>query len=252
MTNPFKASLKYLLDYLGYEIRKHRGRCSDPFQVQKQLCGETRPFIFDVGANRGTTVDRYNALFDATIYAFEPYPPLYRQLEDKYAADKNIRVVNKAVGSTSEPQRFHIDDNDEINSLLRRLESRRRYGQAKGDITVQSTTIDHFVDTMSVDHIHILKLDIEGGEMEALRGGYRTLSRHMVGLIYLEVGFYRRYEGEGLFREVDSYLNQLGYTLFNLYNLYRIPDNGQLSICDALYVSENMRKDIDAKLKLVA
>jgi FkbM family methyltransferase len=173
-------------------------------------------------------------------------------LKEKYASDTNIHVVNKAVGSISERQTFHVDQNDEINSLLPRLESRRRYGRPKDEIRVQAITIDDFTNVTALDHVDILKLDIEGGEMDALRGGNCTLSEQRIDLIYLEVGFYRRYQGEKLFREIDGYLDQFGYSLYNLYNLYQIPDNDQLSICDAIYVSQEVRDEIDARLNLIA
>jgi len=69
--------------------------------------------------------------------------------------------------------------------------SGRRYynkqGVAVADIDVPSVTVDNFCAQSGIDHIDILKLDVQGGELLALEGTKHMLSRTAVTLIYAEV-----------------------------------------------------------------
>lgn len=76
----------------------------------------------------------------------------------------------------------------------------------KGTIRVQVTTIDEFVDRQEIERIDVLKLDIQGAELMALRGATNTLRNMHVQVIYTESLFVPHYEGNALFHELWSFL----------------------------------------------
>ena len=88
----------------------------------------------------------------------------------------------------------------------------------------------------------ILKLDIQGAEMMALRGAENLLKRGEV-LLILKTWFVPVYDGAALFCELSAFLEQYGYTLFNLYN-FSTAANGQARYADAIFVSERLRQQI--------
>lgn len=80
-----------------------------------------------------------------------------------------------------------------------------------------------------------MKLDLQGYELEALKGCGKLLL-HCRAII-TEVEFIPLYEGAALFSDLNLFLRKNNFRLYNLYNLYSEPD-GQLSSGDAVYLSK--------------
>ena len=69
MRSYMKTLIQQSLALAGFELRRKE---KSAFEVQRALCPQLRPVIFDVGANWGETVAEYRRLFpEAKIYAFE-------------------------------------------------------------------------------------------------------------------------------------------------------------------------------------
>lgn len=224
----------------------------DAFEAQRAMLkvlgrGES-PTILDVGANRGQTATRYRSVFpNADIVCFEPFPESMEILQQTHADDHKVRTVPLAVGRESGTATFHVNQTSGTNSLFPRPSSSRRYYETKSapvtTIEVRVTTLDSFLSEQNLTSIDILKFDIQGGELNALRGAQSTLESGGFALIYTEAFFVPHYEGAPLFHEISSFLNDFGYTLFDLYDLKKAR-NGQLRFCDALFVSSQVRRDV--------
>ena len=81
---------------------------------------------------------------------------------------------------------------------------------------VEITTIDDWVRSHGKPSLELLKFDIQGAELKALRGATRTLQESTL-LIYTEVWFNPGYEAGALFSEIDSFLRSSGFVLYDLY-----------------------------------
>jgi hypothetical protein len=86
-----------------------------------------------------------------------------------------------------------------------------------------------------INHIHLLKLDVQGAELKVLQGSTRLLARKAIGLIYAEVEFIPLYQNQPLFHDVSAWLYAYGYRCFGLYNL-AYQRNGQLTYGDAIFI----------------
>ena len=104
-----------------------------------------------------------------------------------------------------------------------------------GVIKVESITIDTFCRQESIRAIDILKFDIQGGELNALRGAAGMLSNQRVQLVYAELLFVPVYQGQADFHEVASYLSRHGYRLYDFYN-FSYSERGQLRWGDAIFL----------------
>ncbi|MCP5279519.1 MAG: FkbM family methyltransferase [Thiobacillus sp.] len=207
-----------------------------------------RAVVFDVGANMGQTASRYRKLLPkAEIYAFEPFPDSIAALRERVAGDDHIHVVPNAVSSESGLETFYVNGLAATNSLLPRPASDRRYypraAETRTSIQVEATSLDEFVETRGLSSVDVLKLDIQGGELKALRGARSLLASGKVTLIYSEIMFVPHYEGAPLFHEIWTHLAGFGYSLFDVYDLHRA-GNGQLRYGDALFVSDFARKHV--------
>src|SRR3954454_5829228 len=144
-------------------------------QQQRLLSQRDVKVVFDVGANVGNTVARYRDLFPwARIYAFEPFPEACKRLRARFDHDALVHCECQAVSSKTGTTRMYVNDYADTNSLLPRPHAARRYwaadNRATGEIPVPTITLDEFAAAQNPGQIGILKMDIQGGEGEVLRG----------------------------------------------------------------------------------
>lgn len=242
-----KSLAKSLIRHLGYEV--HKVHYKDAFYDQKMLLrGDKVLTTFDVGANIGQTTAKYKTLFpESTIYSFEPLPESFERLCNKFERDNLVRPVQMAVADKTGIGEFYVRQWSGTSSLLPLPKSGRRYYPKKVEtiidkIEVPVTTIDDFCREESISEIHILKMDIEGGELVALQGATEKLKQHSIALIYIEVIFVPLFEGP-MFYEISNFLSNYGYTLFDIYNDSHAR-NGQLRSADAIFISPQIRRDV--------
>lgn len=234
---------------VGYDLRRYRPVVCEPYLAQQELLRSLPCHtIFDVGAFQGEATSRYTELFpSANIHVFEPFPPSFAALTAKFSSSPRIHLVNAAVSSRSGEATFHVNGLPETNSLLPRPTAGRRYfpagGVTKQTITVPTISLDEYRAEHQIAAPEILKMDIQGNELQALRGAEKTLASGRVALIFAEVTFVPHYEGGVLFYELTSYLADRGFTLFNMYELHWA-NVGQLRFGDAIFVAENLRRSV--------
>ena len=99
---------------------------------------------------------------------------------------------------------------------------------------VPAVRLDDWARQNGLASIEVVKLDVQGAELAACRGGREVLGRSTL-LIYTEVCFRRLYEGGAVFGEIDSFLRELGFALYSLYKPKSDPQ-GFLSWANALYL----------------
>lgn len=194
----------------------------DCFDIQKQLINIKNPIIFDVGANRGNVVEKYLLKFPfAIIHAFEPFPESFTTLKNRFQNNPNVSCIPKAVASSKGIKEFFVNKNVDTNSLLKpTVTGLSSDEQVKNISSIQIETIllDEYCESEQINHIDILKMDIQGGEYEALKGLSKLLSKRNIELIYSEVYFVEQYEGQPLFHDISSLLHKHGYQLKDIYN----------------------------------
>ncbi len=152
----------------------------DFFRIANAYFDEPGCF-FDVGANHGhfsfglagTSKQRID------FHLFEPNATLIstmhrsRDLYPNITISLNHVVVSDQVGK----MRFTVvPDQTGISHV-----------DKAGDQTVDAITLDAYADSKGIQHIDLLKIDVEGHELNVLRGGNDLLSKQQIQGIYLEV-----------------------------------------------------------------
>lgn len=130
--------------------------------------------VFDIGANVGA----YTLLFaqwagpSGKIVAFEPAPASVAGLRRLVALNglrDRVEIVEAAVSGAVGTAAFGSDGSSGANALVDAAQSGRAV------ITVPTTSLDAFCDTRGL-RPDVIKIDVEGEELEVLRGARRTLS----------------------------------------------------------------------------
>jgi len=196
--------------------------------------------VFDCGTNRGQILDKIIQCFSkAKYYCFEPILELVFFLKDKYKGNNNIIVENFAVGaSDSEEVKFNVNKYDETSSILKPSEfmKERKIMHAEKEIEVMMRRIDKYCEERNIAKIDLIKMDLQGYELEALKGCGDFLSK--IEVIYAEVNFIKIYENQPVFSEIDVFLSSKGFRLYNIYNMGRNSKSGQLGAGDAMWVND--------------
>jgi FkbM family methyltransferase len=204
--------------------------------------------IFDIGAYIGEVTKIYGKLFpSAKIYCFEPFDGSFQKLAS-LSDNKLVHPYQMAFSDQLGKTKLYVNEDLTCNSFFPRPKSGPTYYSRKaehvGQIEVDSMTIDAFCEQKDIEHIDVLKLDVEGAELRVLKGACDKLSKRAITLIYTEVMFAVHYEGGCMFHEIAGFLEQYGYTLFNLYNLKRAK-NGQIRWGNAIFLSPQFRDRVN-------
>jgi hypothetical protein len=89
-------------------------------------------------------------------------------------------------------------------------------------ITVVTLTLPELMERLKLEHIDLLKLDLQGAERLVLAGALQILDR--VRVIYIEVFFEPLYSGAWLFGEINEFLSGRGFKLCGLSNIVHAVD----------------------------
>jgi len=212
----------------------------------KEWIKTERPTIVDGGASSGSTIALLLKQYEApTIHAFEPNPDAAHALKRQYAALPNVKVYEQALGAESKRLSFNVLNRASSSSMLIPSAVNHRYHAGEMEVRrvvqVDQVRLDEVLPVFDID---LLKLDLQGYELEALKGCEKRLDR--VKTITTEVEFVPLYEGQALFADIDAYLRGHGFRLLNLYELFTHPD-GQLTAGDAVYLNERVFSMGDAR-----
>jgi FkbM family methyltransferase len=215
----------------------------DAYFAQRRLL-ESRGVktIVDLGANTGQTARKYLQMFpNADVHSFEPFDAAFEELGRSVGGSSRAHVHKLAVSDKTEERRFFLQEQHWNNSLLPAVQARSvdHAPPREKEIVVNTITLDEFCRSEGIERIDILKMDIQGGELLALRGAQRLLNDRAVALIYTEVLFASLYEGQASFVDLFSHLAAAGYRLFGLYDLQYLP-NHELGWGDAVFVRSDL------------
>ncbi|MBD2150278.1 FkbM family methyltransferase [Pseudanabaena sp. FACHB-1277] len=197
--------------------------------------------VIDIGASRGTFTQSLQIVYGIKKgLLIEPQPILCDQLKQKFA-DPQFVIYECAIADSERTQKMEVLNWDYSSSLL---EVKRDIDNVNSILNLEvNQTIDCKVRTLDniLQEIHwketidLLKIDIQGAELMALKGAEQTLKR--TKMIFTEVSFRRLYENAPVFQEVYDYLHDQGFKLLTVSDGFRGAD-GDLLQADALFCQD--------------
>ena len=186
----------------------------ETFYTQLPLTGE---IVVDVGAHTGChAVPLFKLVgMDGICYAFEPVPIVRQALAANIAslALNNIVIFPVALGEANRLANFNFIPNIPQESGLKK---RVVYNAVPSEFEQISVKVCRLDDVLpSVENVKFIKMDVEGGEMDVLRGSIKILENSRL-IVAFECGA----AGQPAYRatpdEIFEIFSKRGYSVFSI------------------------------------
>lgn len=247
----FKISHLFIIDKCLYKMRFYPSALLMHYWVNKNAREDEAIFltrlvkigstVIDVGANVGTLSLplSYRVTHKGKVVSIEASPTTYNYLKGNIELNRdiqNIIPINVAIGDTTGEIYFSNISSDDMNKVVDESE--------KDAIKVPMKTLDSIILEQGIKRIRLLKIDIEGYELFALKGASNTLD--MCDIVFFE-SWEKHFKGYGY-----STIDTLDLLAKKDFKIFRIIEDSLVEInldyismeCENLIAFKNL-KDID-------
>lgn len=220
------ASILYKLDsrrasQLSREIQILQGLgygTSSVFEEAKQAISKLTDIndnlvVFDVGANKGTYSDAIVELVkNVKVFAFEPNEYSHAKLSEYFLGSHQVQVINLALGNKKESRQLWFDEPGSGMASLTRRNLDHFNISFNNKETVEVETLDNWCNQSGI-FPSLLKLDVEGHELDVLHGGIQALQK--VQVVQFEFGGCN-IDTRTYFQDFWYFFKEHGFTLFRV------------------------------------
>jgi FkbM family methyltransferase len=184
----------------------------DIWQTNLRLLLPSPKRVIDAGANTGQTVARYRQWWpSAEVHCIEPVQNAYRTLEAGWGRVPGVHLHRRALGASCGHGEVFTGKNTEVSSLLPHVEKYAGGFPIGQRDACDVVTLDAFLEEQHLDHVDLLKMDLQGGELAALEGAQKALERSAFDVILSEVWLVAPYEDAPHYWEIACHLAQFDY-----------------------------------------
>ncbi|MDB5132571.1 MAG: methyltransferase, FkbM family [Mucilaginibacter sp.] len=198
----------------------------------------TPKVIYDVGANIGTWTLLAKSFFtDAAVQAFEPLHQHIKEFKTNTANLTGITLHPFCLGNENKELVINVSSFSDSSSILEATPLEfEQYGIKKtAEETVNIKRVEDLIGQGILPVPDIIKLDVQGFELEVLKGAGKYLNQ--VSYLIVEVSFKKYYYNQPLFLDIANYLMGFG---FNIYAFgHSTPAGQELGQIDVLFKKQN-------------
>jgi FkbM family methyltransferase len=240
-----KKVIQKLFRRFGFEIHRRPGAnalISGPERaslegslVQARRAGFVPATVIDVGAAFGSFSRTCHSIFPEAQYILveplrEYIPSLKRITQEIPRASYEIAVA------TAQDQVISINVHHDLvgSSLYREVEEGTDVNGVLRE--VRSITLDRLIIEQKALPPYLIKIDVQGAELDVLTGGLTVLSG--AELVVLEVSMFQFFQQGPLFCDVIDYMRSKGFVPYDVLGLQYRPLDRALSQLDIVFVKE--------------
>jgi FkbM family methyltransferase len=191
----------------------------------------------DIGAAAGSFTKRIKELTsDSTeVIAFEPFEGNHQYFFKNTQSFRNVSLVKKAVSQSAGTASFFVSSVVTGNeagwegmpgySSVGTLKENNKAKNLK-ELSVETIAIDDLIST----HVDFMKVDVQGGELDVLKGSKKTIDTYGVDVLHLE------YSGD---EGIIEFLNSHDYVIFDTDYLIIPKANSERKVSKGLLMTLN-------------
>jgi FkbM family methyltransferase len=210
--------------------------------------------FIDVGTNIGQTLLKIKSVKEDINYiGFEPNPSCVHYTNKLIRSNKlqNVSIFPFGISTKTEQSPLNFYDDDDVDSSASIIEGFRDTKVVRQEYIVLFDVKD-IRDSIDLDGISILKIDVEGSELEVIQSFKSEIKKSMPFIIMEILPVYNiddnpdRYSRQN---EIHEILNELGYTtlriiknkkqLLGFNKVFEIGVHSNLDECDYLFIPKN-------------
>ena len=231
---------------------------SEPWMIPvlERLCALKDGAVLDVGVNLGQTLVSYLSTGRSAPYVgFEPNPHCvhHARLVASRNGARNVTIVPYGLATEYRSVMLHArSDIDSAASLVAGFRDASEYSAAT---VVAVAPGDDLIETLEVGDVSVLKIDVEGGELEVLSGLRRTITRTRPFILCEILPVYDETTPNGAMRRArtDAVLALLREWKYAIYRQHHdgsvsaqagIETHGDIAQSDYLFVPEERESDL--------
>ena len=195
--------------------------------------------IIDIGSNKGQFILLMEQIFpNKIVYSFEPIIEMINKQKKFFKYKKNITFHNLALGSSICSKEFLITSRMDSSSFLKvasNTNKSKNYSVIeKRDIKV--STLDEILLNEIFLYPLLIKMDVQGYELEVLKGAKNLLKK--TDYLLLEVSENEMYQNQPTEKIIIEYLKDLNFEIFKANNWLSIK-NTNFKQRDILFYKNN-------------
>tara|TARA_B100000945_G_C20306760_1_gene560730 strand:+ start:118 stop:831 length:714 start_codon:yes stop_codon:yes gene_type:complete len=184
---------------------------------------KTPETIIDIGSNKGQFILLIEKIYpNKNIYSFEPIKEMINKQKKFFAYKNNIIFHNVALGSSTTLKEFLITARMDSSSFLKIVSDKNK--SKNYDIVenrnIQINTLDNLLINEKISHPVLIKIDVQGYELEVLRGANNLLKK--TDYLLLEVSKNEMYQNQPIEKVIVEYLKNLNFDILKSNNWSKI------------------------------
>jgi FkbM family methyltransferase len=204
----------------GYRAAMRR-RIAPAIEHEPLFVGQFFDTVIDVGANIGQfAVTAHCANPDARIFCFEPLAGCFARLRGLAQDYPRLTVFDHALGAEQGQFEINVASNTGSSSILDFTDLQlETYPDVSvvGKETIRVEVLDKVATPGMTQGRTLLKMDVQGFELEVLKGAEATLAK--IEAVYLEASFVPLYADQPLASDLIVWLDAHGFGLAAVYNV---------------------------------
>ena len=209
----------------------------DPYASTPELIHPKPATVLDIGGSHGQFAQEiFRAFPEATIYSFEPIPECFAELQALANAHANLHPIQLALSDREGEAELHVSQFRDSSSLQRMLPAHTEawpHTAIEADRVVRVTQLDEAVRELRLTPPVMAKLDVQGHELQVIRGGRATLSQCQ--RVIVECNFAPLYEGQPSFGDLHEALCALDFHFDGFVGHLRHPRTHELMSADLVF-----------------
>jgi FkbM family methyltransferase len=233
-----KSAVRRIVNRFGYDIRvlvrescRIRTTIGESYSLIHRLGLQPRTVV-DVGVATGTE-ELYRSFPDSYILLIEPLKEFEPDLKAILKRYKGSYVL-AAAGSSSAQVTFNVHKNHMGGSSLYKEQMGT---EADGyEITIPMLRIDDILIDKQLKGPYLIKIDVQGAELNALEGAQMALLEAEV--VVLEVSMFEFMKGAPQFFDVVSYMKNHGFVAYDIILGWNRPLDNALGQIDIVFVKD--------------